>query len=373
MGYTEEVEKLLRQGAQFLGEKNYEAAVEAFGEACSANEEKTSEIDPDLFLLYGKALFESGVSKSDVLGGQEITNEKIDEAGPSAVDENEEGGNYQFNSLAAEGEEEEEDEEQEPEQEQEEDEDQGEEQGGEEEEEEDDKSDLEMAWDILEVARNLFEDRLEANKDSKADLKTPYLKSDKDELENVYVKTLKQLSEVYDLLGEVSLESEHFPQAASDLEKCLEIRQQLYDGEYSSLVGESHFKLSLALEFCLEDDTAKDRARDHIDAAIKVLNNDSKVNPAKKAENDDIIQSLQVRRDEIEGNAEDAINQQKQDMLEGILGSSKGSEIIGNMLSGVASGSNSGGSAKSSVNDLSGMVKKRKAKPADKSDKRTKK
>lgn len=372
MGYSEEVEKFLRQGAQFLGEKNYDGAIEAFGKACEENEAKTAEIDPDLFLLYGKALYESGVSKSDVLGGQEITGEKLEEAGQNSDEKD--GGNYQFNSLAADEEEDEEEskeqeeEDNKPEEDDEDENSKGEE--GDEEDEEEEKSDLELAWDILEVARGLFEDRLEKQQESKPeDLKPPYLSSDKEEPSNEYIKTLKLLSEAYDLLGEVSLESERFPQAAADLEKCLELRTQLYDPEYSSLVGECHFKLSLALEFCLEDDSAKEKARDHIKEAIKVLNNDSKINPLKKAENDDIIQSLQVRIEEIESSAEDAINQQKQDMLEGILGSSKGSELIGTMLSGATGGS----APKSSVNDLSGMVKKRKAKPGDKSDKRAKK
>lgn len=343
--YSEQVESLLRQGAQSLGEKKYEEAVEAFGKACGVYQEEKGDMDPNLFLLYGKALYESGVSKSDVLGGQEITNEKIEESAGAVEDEK-----HQFNHLAVDEEEEEASEEEEaPEEEDDDEEAPEQDQDQEEADEDEDKTDLELAWDILEISRGLFEKKLEDAENK--DLEVPYLKSDKEEPKDDYVKALKLLSEVYDLLGEVSLESEHFTQAANDLEECLNMRLKLYDADYSALVGESHFKLSLALEFCLEDESAKQKARDHIQSAIKILKNDSTRNPDKKSDNDDIIQSLQERYNEIETSAEDTINQQKQVLMEGLLGKPGSSDLV-NQLS-------------KPVNDLSGMVKKRKAKPSD--------
>lgn len=387
MVYSEEVEKLVQQGAKFLGEKNYEGAVEAFGEACDLNQEKTGEIDPGLFLLYGKSLYENGVSKSDILGGREI-----EEGEKGEKEEEEESGNYQFNALAEEGDEEGEGKNEEEEDEEEDENDDKNEENDEEknqEEENDqenqenddndnDKSDLELSWDILEVARNLFEDQLETKKHLASSLTKPYLKSDKEQPSNEYITILKQLSETYDLLGEVSLESEHFPQAANDLQRCLDMRLELYDGKVSSLVGESHFKLSLALEFCIEDETSKDKARDHIKAAIDILKTDSERNPEKAKDNDDIIQSLQVRYDEIESGAEALIEQQKQDMLQGILGNASGGNL-GDALSGLVSSGSAPepvptkSSTSSNVNDLTSMVKKRKAKPSSKSEKRSKK
>ncbi|WEJ94809.1 hypothetical protein PSN45_002308 [Yamadazyma tenuis] len=372
MAYSEQVEKLLRSAAQALGQKDYETAVDMFGQACGLNQEETGEMDPDLFLLYGKALYESGVSKSDVLGGEQITNEKIEESKSSvAGEEDEKDGNFQFNSLAADIEEDEDEDEGEVA------EDDGEEEEGDEGEraegasEEEEKSDLELAWDILEVSRGLFEKRLEDNHHLKVGLTIPYLESDKQEPSNQFVKTLKSLSEVYDLLGEVSLESEHFQQAANDLEKCLDMRTQLYDKSLSPLVGESHFKLSLALEFCLEDEAAKDKARDHIKAAIIILNNDSEKHPNKKTDNDDIVQSLRDRYDEIDGTAEAAIDQQKQALMEGLMGKSSGANLI-SALSGAGAPGGSAAASQPTVNDLSGMVKKRKPKPKDGNAKRVK-
>ncbi|CAH6720505.1 putative NASP-related protein Sim3p [[Candida] jaroonii] len=369
MSYSEEVEKLLKSGAKNLGEKNYEQAVEDYSKACGLHQEETGEIEPDLFMMYGKALYESGVSQSDVLGGQEITSEKIEEA---KGEDDDEGDAFQFNDLAAEefaeagGEEEEQSEEEEgPSVEEDEEEEQGEEQ----EEQEEEKTDMELAWEILEIARGLYEKKLDDNKAEESKLTIPYLTSDKDTPTNEYVKTLKSLSEVYDLLGEVSLESEHFPQAASDLESSLEMRKKLYDNDYSGLIGESHFKLSLALEFCLEDDTAKEKAANHIKAAIKILKNDSQKNPDKKKENDEIIGSLSERLDEIGSNAEDAINKQKQDMLQDILGSSKGTELLVKLSSSPLIPT----PGPSKVNDLTSMVKKRKSKSKDNNVKRTKK
>lgn len=366
MAYSEAVEKLVRKGSQFIGEKRYEEAVEVLGEACGLNSEETGEMDPDLFFLYGKALYENGVSKSDVLGGQEVTNEKIEEA-KGSVEESD--GNFQFNDLAAEVEDEEEgdeDDEQDP------DEEEGDEEDGPQEEEDDEedpqegdeeeKTDMELAWDMLELARGLYQQKVDDLKPETAP-KAPYLESDKSEPTDPYVKVLKLLSEVYDLLGEVSLESEHFQQAASDLETCLSMRKELYDSNYSSLVGESHFKLSLALEFCLDDETSKDKAREHIKAAIKIIENDSDKNPDKKKENDEIIISLQERYDDIETSTENAINQQKEAMLEGILGNGSGSEMLGKMLQ----------TTSKPVNDLSGLVKKRKPTNKDDKNKRLKK
>lgn len=371
MSYSEEIEKLLKSGAKNLGEKNYEQAVEDYLKACGLHQEQTGEIDPDLFMMYGKALYESGVSQSDVLGGQEITSEKIEEA--KAGDDEDEGDAFQFNDLAAEEfaeaggevEEEEQSETEGPAAAEEEDEEEQEEP----EEAEEEKTDMELAWEILEIARGLYEKKLEDSKDEESKLSIPYLSSDKDIPTNEYVKTLKSLSEVYDLLGEVSLESEHFPQAASDLESCLEMRKKLYDNDYSGLIGESHFKLSLALEFCLEDESAREKAANHIKAAIKILKNDSKKNPTKEKENEEIIGSLQERLDEIGSNAEDAINKQKHDMLQDILGSSQGTELLAKLSASPLIPS----SSSSKVNDLTSMVKKRKSKPKDNNVKRSKK
>lgn len=369
MVYSEAVEKLVRKGSQYMGEKKYEEAVEALGEACGLHSEETGEMDPDLFFLYGKALYENGVSKSDVLGGQEVTNDKLEEAKEN-VEESD--GNFQFNDLAAEVDDEEEVEDEDVQQEEDDEEEEDKEEGDEDKEEEGDenaqeddeeeKTDMELAWDMLELARNLYQQKVDELK-PKTPLKVPYLESDKVEPTDPYLKALKLLSEVYDLLGEVSLESEHFQQAASDLEACLNMRKELYDSEYSSLVGESHFKLSLALEFCLDDESSKDKAREHIKESIKIIQKDSEKNPDKKKENDDIIISLQERYDDIESSTENAINQQKEAMLEGILGNGNSSEMLGKMLQ----------TSNKPVNDLSGLVKKRKSSSKDEKTKRLKK
>ena len=87
------------------------------------------------------------------------------------------------------------------------------------------------------------------------------------------VKTM--LADVYDLLGEVSLESENFPQATQDFEASLALKTELYPVE-STLISEAEFKMALALEFSAADegvappDAAKlrDAAATHIDRSI---------------------------------------------------------------------------------------------------------
>ncbi|CUS11643.1 unnamed protein product [Tuber aestivum] len=86
------------------------------------------------------------------------------------------------------------------------------------------------------------------------------------------IKTLQTaLADTYDLLGEVSLESESFPQATKDLRSSLELKLKLYPPS-STLISEAHFKLSLALEFAAagEGVTNDDRRKGRESAAVQM-------------------------------------------------------------------------------------------------------
>ena len=64
------------------------------------------------------------------------------------------------------------------------------------------------------------------------------------------VKHLKErLADTHDLQAEIALEGERFPNAVVDLRAALELKEELFPPE-SSLIAETHYKLSLALEFC---------------------------------------------------------------------------------------------------------------------------
>lgn len=79
------------------------------------------------------------------------------------------------------------------------------------------------------------------------------------------------LADTYDLLGEVSLESESFAQAARDLRSSLDLKLELYPVE-STLISEAHYKLSLALEFAAagEDVSESNRLKGREEAAVEM-------------------------------------------------------------------------------------------------------
>lgn len=58
----------------------------------------------------------------------------------------------------------------------------------------------------------------------------------------------ERLADTHDLLAEISLENERFPDAVRDFRSALSYKEALYPLE-SEIIAEAYFKLSLALEF----------------------------------------------------------------------------------------------------------------------------
>ncbi|KAJ2508529.1 hypothetical protein H4217_008536, partial [Coemansia sp. RSA 1939] len=98
-----------------------------------------------------------------------------------------------------------------------------------EEDEDEDEDDFAAAWDVLDVARVI---------QAKATDRKSRLK---------YAETLM-------LLGDVSMESENFAQAATDFAQALEVKQQ-YLGDDSRELAELYYKVALAFEY--NRDTAR--------------------------------------------------------------------------------------------------------------------
>ena len=76
-------------------------------------------------------------------------------------------------------------------------------------EDEEDPSNLQLAWEMLELAKMVLTEQLEG--ENKAGLS-----------EEARTSIEKRLFETYLILGEVSLENENYPQAVEDLTICLE-------------------------------------------------------------------------------------------------------------------------------------------------------
>ncbi|KAH3671684.1 hypothetical protein OGAPHI_000389 [Ogataea philodendri] len=331
--YSEDLKKLLQKGAEAFAEKRYEKSVEYYSEACEKSNLLTGKDDPDLLFLYAKSLFENAVSNSGVLGGQINKEEKPEEAEDPS-------GMFQFNEQLAENEEEEE--EQEEEQEEEEQEDDEKEQ---EEDEGEEQTDFEVTWEILDLTRTLYEEKLE-QLDS-GDYATPLLASDKQDAEETsspYVVIKKKLSDVYDLLGEISLETENFSQAVQDLTTLTKLRAELYPLG-SRLISEAYYKLSLASEFNTGEAGSSALAVKAMEKALESLRENYKTDQDR---DESLLQEMEQRLEDLKkGDA--AIQEEKKKIMMGILGESDATETVSKTVPKAAP-----------VNDLTGMVKKRK-------------
>jgi len=113
-------------------------------------------------------------------------------------------------------------------------------------EEEDDPSNLQLAWEMLELAKVVYTKTAETEKDN--------------------LEVGRRLCETYMVLGEVSLENENYPQAVEDLELCLARRVASLPSD-SRCIAETHYQLGIAQGF----DMKWEEAVVSLEAAIKVL------------------------------------------------------------------------------------------------------
>lgn len=358
--YSKEILELIKEGSHAFSLKDFDQATSKYADACASFNEEHGKDCPDLLFLYGRALFQSGVSKAGVLGSvtaQKETSKKDTEAENDEVNFEEGLAKDEF-EVAPEKDEEEDDSGSQIET--------GEEAGDDDNDGADDsdgeaapeeeQSDFEAAWDILDLSRALFEERVSQLEESSTDLTFPLIKNENEEPKNDYVASLKMLSATYDLLGEVSLESENFPQAAADFASCLKLRLKLYDSNTSCLISEIHYKLSLALEFCQDDPSLRNKAAEHMKLAIESVKERNKIetDEEKQKENEQLLAELDDRYEELKKDPEQELRDQQMNIIKGILGeatsdSSKQTKIAP--------------AVQKKVNDLSSMVKKRKAQP----------
>lgn len=112
-------------------------------------------------------------------------------------------------------------------------------------EDEEDPSNLQLAWEMLELAKVVYTNTAETSKEP---------------------EVLKRLCETYMVLGEVSLENENYPQAVEDLSICLQRRTESL-AEDSRCIAETHYQLGIAQGFEMK----WAEAVVSLEAAIKVL------------------------------------------------------------------------------------------------------
>ncbi|KAM5437615.1 hypothetical protein MferCBS31731_005374 [Microsporum ferrugineum] len=297
-----ELAQLVRLAAANEAAKDYGKAVDLYSQAAELQAGINGDMAPenaDILYSYGKCLYHVGVSKSDVLGAKmpqtatepaggsgsksgkdtgegEVSSSIIRDAiakkvegegegGPSASRSSKTDGTPLFQFIGDENLEASDDDEDEEED--------GDEEGKGEQDEEDD--DFANAFEILDLTRVLYERQRSE------------LEQDKEKNEEKLRRVKERLADTYDLQAEISLEGERFPDAATDLQSSLQIKEELYSPE-DPIIAECYYKLSLALEFSSVmkkeeegkasessgsepqfDPAARERAAEYMEMAIK--------------------------------------------------------------------------------------------------------
>jgi len=269
-----ELATLLASATQAYALKNYPHAANIYSEATALQAELQGEMNTDnadLLYAYGRCLYHVAVSQSDVLGGRvaaqkkkgkrrrtatkkdPVNNEIVEDGNlaSAAVDAKNEGTKHGDAAASKQpyfqitgddagwdssDDEDEEDEEAADDDGEDEETAQAEDQAAEEEED-----DFATAYEILDLARVLFLQKLEAMaQEGKGKGKAS---------EDGAIRQVKdKLADTHDLQGEISLENERFTDAITDSRASLVLKQEIFPKE-SSIVAEAHYKLSLALEF----------------------------------------------------------------------------------------------------------------------------
>jgi len=152
-------------------------------------------------------------------------------------------------------------------------------------------SNLQLAWEMLELAKVVYTKQIET------------VEGDKTQLEERLCSSILAL-------GEVSLENENYSQAVEDIKLCLEKQKNL--PKDSRLVAESHYQLGVAQGF----NAQYDEAVESLNSAITIIKEKIKnLNETHKTPSDDIkkeISELEALVPEIEEKIADTKDMKKE-------------------------------------------------------------
>ncbi|XP_048832628.1 nuclear autoantigenic sperm protein-like isoform X3 [Brienomyrus brachyistius] len=328
---TEEAKKLLGAGNRHLVMGDVVSAVSVFQEACAMLAEKygdTADECGEAFFLCGKALLELARIENTVLGnalegvpeedgdeGDKIDSSRIESA-DNLAEEDEDGDEEGSTADTKESEEE--------------------------------VGNLQLAWEMLEVAKVIY--RRKQDKEDQLMAAQAYLK-----------------------LGEVGVESGNYSQALQDFQQCLEL-QLKYLPPHSRLLAETHYQLGVTFGYACQ----YPQAVQHFSSSIKVIESRmallqeviDKAEGADGAEEKEEMEELIQLLPDIKEKIEDAQESQRSGGV--------ASEVIHQTLTGASSGLSSSSGASSSlgskepsdganakpVSDISHLVRKKPEKPA---------
>lgn len=368
----------LVSGKRHLLVQDISAAVASLGEACELLAVEYGDKAPqcaEAYFYYGKALLEMFRLEAGVLGNIDADDEESeeksddDEDGDDAEDGEGEGEEAEGDDGEGEKEngEEKEGAEAEPEKEKEEtdsvegDKKEVEDAAALAAEDEDDPSNLQLSWEMLELAKMVLMDQLDGEA----------AKSLSEENKNLLEK---RLFETFLTLGEVSLENENYPQAVEDLTLCL-TKQQAVLPEDSRNIAVTFYQLGIALGFNMKYEEAIVKLESAIGVLKKRIDNlknkTESVDESKKddafytrekeiAEIESLLPEIQEKiTDTIEMKEENSRKMAEMKEQMGFGASSFGSD------SGAGSSGTSGTSGTSGAKPISSISIKRKNEPSN--------
>ncbi|XP_027883995.1 nuclear autoantigenic sperm protein isoform X1 [Xiphophorus couchianus] len=213
-------EELRKQVCDAMAEK-----VEPKEEVKNENAESEEPVDPEAGETSGSA--DVGEEKSSVQATEEVR-----DASAQAVNEEEDEGIEESNAEAEQTDETSEDDD---------DDDEDEDKENTQDNEEEDVGNLQLAWEMLEVAKVIF--KRKESKDDQLMAAQAYLK-----------------------LGEVSAETGNYPQALEDFQECLIIQLKLLP-PHCRLLAETHYHVATTLVFMDQ----YDQAIKHYNSSVKVI------------------------------------------------------------------------------------------------------
>ncbi|XP_047994903.1 histone-binding protein N1/N2 [Leguminivora glycinivorella] len=277
---TQTPSELLASGRRNLAVRDYNAATEALAKACELLAKEhgdTADQCAEAYLWYGKALLGLSREESGVLGDgmpgtgnadgeEEDDNEEQEENGENGEEENGEAEAEPVKAEADDGVKKSEAEsttKDEPASSSTADDQPGPSNGEAADESmadlenEDDVDNLQLAWEMLDLARSILRRRVEGGGDA----------------------ARAQLADVHLALGEVALESETYDKAVIDMQSCLEIQKELYSSD-DRRIAETHYQIGLAnsLASNFEDAiTHFKNAANILETRIKTLENPAAV------------------------------------------------------------------------------------------------
>uniref|UniRef100_R4GC03 Nuclear autoantigenic sperm protein n=1 Tax=Anolis carolinensis TaxID=28377 RepID=R4GC03_ANOCA len=285
MNVDGEAKKLLGLGQKNLVMGDIPAAVNAFQEAASLLGRKygeTADECAEAFFFYGKSLLELARMENGVLGNAlegvqvEEEEEKTEDAIVESTDNiDETEGSEEEDKAEEDDDKAEEDKENDSTVE-------------EKESEEDEVGNLELAWDMLELAKVIYK---------RQDTKEAQLLAAQAHLK----------------LGEVSIESENYVQAIEEYHSCLNL-QQKYLEAHDRLLAETHYNLGLAYHYNDQYDEAVQQfsqSMDVIDKRLEMLTEGLKAKGEGSTEDEREIEELKGLLPEIKEKIEDSKESQK--------------------------------------------------------------